>query len=109
RESDTAGAAKLYRRSLDLNASVLKTTPEDTYTAYEQAFNRVGFAWVLEHLHKPGEALTQLDIAVELLRKLAGQHADDARFREYLGLSLHTRAAHRLHGGDRAGTAQDLD
>jgi len=109
RESDPAGAEQLYRRFLALNESVLAATPGDSNVIFSQVFNRVGFAWVLEHLGKRRDALAQLDAAVERLRKLAGQQADDVRFRQYLGLALHTRGGHRLRAGDRAGAAQDLE
>lgn len=109
RESDPIKAEKLYRRSLNLIASVLESTPDDSNAAYSQAFSRVGFAWVLEKLGRQSQALEQLDTAVERLQKEAGQHSDDPRLREYFGLALHTRAAHRLRAGDRAGAAQDLE
>jgi serine/threonine-protein kinase len=83
--------------------------PDDAETAYWRSFNQVGFAWVLQKLGNRTEALKELESAVERLQRLARQNPDDVRVPEYLGLALHTLAAHRLEMGDRTGAGQDLE
>ena len=77
--------------------------PDDAETGYWRSFNQVGFAWVLRKLGKRIDALKELENAVERLQRLARQNPDDVRVPEYLGLALHTLAAHRLEMGDPAG------
>lgn len=108
-DSDAAGAVKAYRRSLNLNASILQATPGDSRLAFVQAFNRIGFARVLDNLGKRLEAVDELNTAVELLQKLVREHADDARLPEYLGLALRTRGERFLRIGKRQAAAEDLD
>ena len=103
RESDPARSEQLYRRSLALSAYVLSVNPDDAETGYWRSFNQVGFAWVLQKLGNRTEALKELQSAVERLQRLARQNPDDVRVPEYLGLALHTLAAHRLEMGDPAG------
>jgi tetratricopeptide (TPR) repeat protein len=109
RESDPLRSQQLYRRSLALSASILLVNPDDAETAYWRSFNQVGFAWVLQKLGNRTEALKELESAVERLQRLARQNPDDVRVPEYLGLALHTLAAHRLEMGDRTGAGQDLE
>ncbi len=108
RESDPKRAEQLYRRSLALSSAFLSANPQDTDGPYWQAFNRVGFAWVLRRLDKRSEALTELQRAVEMLTGLAKGHPDNVGFRQFLGVALHTLAAHRLEMGDAAGAERDL-
>jgi serine/threonine-protein kinase len=108
RESDPVGAEQLYRRSLALSGFVLKVNPDDADTGYWRSFNEVGFSWVLRKLGKRSEALMELQTAVERLERLARQNPDDVRVPEYLGLALHTLAAHRLEMGDPAGAEREL-
>jgi tetratricopeptide (TPR) repeat protein len=109
RESNPARAEQLYRRSLALSASVLSVNPDDAETGYWRSFNQVGFAWVLRKLGKRSEALMELENAVERLQRLGQQNPDDVRVSEYLGLALHTAAAHRLEMGDHTGAERDLE
>ena len=74
RDSDPVQAEQLYRRSLNLSTSVIEVTPNDSNALYSQAFNRVGFAWVLEKLGKRDEALSVLDSAIARLES-AGRAA----------------------------------
>ncbi len=108
RESDPNRAGQLYRRSLALSSSFLSANPQDTDALYWQAFNRVGFAWVLRRLDKPSEALAELQRAVEMLAGLAKRSPNDVGFRQLLGVALHTLAVHRLATGDAAGAERDL-
>jgi tetratricopeptide (TPR) repeat protein len=109
RESNPTGAEQLYRRSLALSAFVLKVNPDDAETGYWRSFNQVGFSWVLRKVGKRSEALVALQSAVERLQRLAQQNPDDVRVPEYLGLALHTLAAHRLEMGDPAGAERELE
>jgi len=108
RESDPNRAERLYRRSLALSTSVVRSDPKAKEVLYWQIFNRVGFAWVLRRLGKRSEALAELQRAVEGLEVLAAREPADARFPEDLGLALHTLADHRLRTGDTAGAERDL-
>ena len=109
RESDPSRAEQLYRRSLALSSSVLRSDLQDKEALYWQMINRVGFAWVLRRLAKRSQALTELDRAVEGLEALARRDPADQRFPEDLGTALRTRAAHRLEVGDTAGAEPDLE
>jgi serine/threonine-protein kinase len=73
-----------------------------------QAFNRVGFAWVLQRLGKRSEALAELRRAVEILEGLAKRDPNDIDVRQYLGVALQTQGAHRLEMGDAGGVEKDL-
>ena len=64
---------------------------------------------MLRKLGKRSEAVMELQSAVERLQRLARQNPDDVRVSEYLGLALHTLAAHRLEMGDHAGAERDLE
>ena len=109
RDSDPVQAEQLYRRSLNLSSSVIEVTPNDSNALYSQAFNRVGFAWVLEKLRKRDEALSVLDSAIARLENVVEQHADEVRCREFLGVALYTRGGHRLRAGNRTAAEQDLE
>jgi tetratricopeptide (TPR) repeat protein len=109
RESDPTHAEQLYRRSLAMSDAVLAADPDDAETGYWQSFNRVGYAWVLRRLGKRSEALAELRKAAEKLERLAGQNPEDARVAEYLGLTLHTRAAQRIELNDSDGAERDLE
>jgi len=108
RESDPARAERFYVRSLALSGSFFNSNPRDREVGYWQAFNRVGFAWVLRRLGKRSQALAELHKAEERLEELANGDPADTRFREYLGVALHTRAAHWLEIGSAAEAERDL-
>ena len=105
RESDPNRAEQLYRRSLALSSWALSSYPQRRYW---QAFDRVGFAWVLRRLSKRSEALGELQRAIEILEGLAIRDPGDVGFKQDLGVALHTLAAHRLGMGDAAGAEQVL-
>src|SRR5207302_1810223 len=75
-ESDPARAEQLYRRSLALSASLLQATPHDAESMDNQAFNRVGFASVLQRLGRRSEALAELHRAVEIFEGLHNQRPE---------------------------------
>ena len=108
RESDPHRAEQLYRRSLALSSSFLNTNAQDAEGLYWQAFNRIGFAWVLRRLDKRTEALAESQKAVEILAGLAKRGLDDVGFRQLQGVALHTLAAHRLEMDDAGGVERDL-
>ncbi len=108
RESDPHRAEQLYRRSLALSSSFHSSSKQDREALYWQAFNRVGFAWVLGRLGKRGEGLAELQRAVEILDGLAKLDPGRVAFQQLLGVALHTLAAHRLRIGDSDGADRDL-
>jgi tetratricopeptide (TPR) repeat protein len=109
RESDPGQAEQLYRRSLTMSDAVLAIDPDDAEAGYWQSFNRVGHAWVLRTLGRRGEALAELEKAAERLEKLTFQNPEDPKFAQYLGLTLHARAAQRIELNDRDAAARDLE
>jgi len=95
-ESDPVRAEQLFRRSLALSASFLEANPQDEESRGDQAFIRVGLASALRRLSRRGEALAELQRAVEIFGGLYGRSPDHARFGGELGGTLLTLAAHRL-------------
>uniref|UniRef100_Q021H2 Serine/threonine protein kinase with TPR repeats n=1 Tax=Solibacter usitatus (strain Ellin6076) TaxID=234267 RepID=Q021H2_SOLUE len=109
RESDPNHAEQLYRRSLTMSDSVLAADPDDAEAGYWQSFNRVGYAWVLRRLGKRDEAVAELEKAAGKMERLARQNPEDPKFAQYLGLTLHARAAQRIELNDRDAAAGDLE
>jgi tetratricopeptide (TPR) repeat protein len=109
REFDPKRAEQLYRHSLTLSSSFLNSNPQDREALSAQAFNRVGFAWVLRRLDKRADAMAELRRVVEILEGLATRDPADMDVRQNLGMALHTRAAHQLGTGNASGAEKDLE
>ena len=105
---DPHRAEKLYKRSLALSSSFLSSNPEDKEALYWEAFDRIGFAWVLRRLGRPAEALTDLQKGADTLENLYQRDPADTPTRQLLGVALHRRASHKLEMGDLNGAERDL-
>jgi len=107
-ESDPVKAEQLFRRSIALSAQVLKAEPEDAASRGVAASMKMGFGRILWKLGRRGEALAQLDAAVDALEALHRENPEHVEFALDLGKALNTRAAHRLGSAEAAGAEQDL-
>jgi serine/threonine-protein kinase len=108
RETDAARAERLYRRSLALNAAIVRSKPDDRLAPRWQAFNRTGLAWLLSRTgHRP-EAVDELKKAVAIQETYVQRDPEDVLFRQELAVTLTALGSARGKLRDPAAGA-DLD
>jgi serine/threonine protein kinase len=108
RDSDAKRSEKLYRRSLELSASALSASPQDSDMLYWQAFERVGFARLLSRLGNRGEEADQLNRAINVLEGLVTRDPAEISAHQLLGAALQGRAAYLVKTGRIASAEKDL-